>query len=132
MTTNTWTPAPNAPASIPAEVLNKMITAGEQTEPDTKLLADSDVKNYRHVMRQDLGFWQNQANTLNDDQTIALIRFFVAAEEANTDWHGGEQSPVIFLNKMLKQRGTRLDKALLQWIKSNSSNQFLPNGPVVF
>jgi hypothetical protein len=43
-------------------------------------------------------------------------------------WRAEERSPVIWLTKILRQKGGKIDKDLLQWIKTESDNKFLPNG----
>ena len=62
--------------------------------------------------------------------TIAsLIRFFAVAENL-PGWEAGAESPVIPLAKVLRKRGVRLDKELLQWIREVNENRFLPYGPL--
>lgn len=130
MSTDTWVPTPAKPPELSQALLQQMIIAGQDTIPNISILADDAINNCRYVMQQDLAFWKNTTPNFNEAELIALIRFFTAAEAAETAWYAGEKSPVIFLNKLLKQRGHRLDKNLLQWIKANSNNQFLPNGPI--
>lgn len=130
MTTDTWVPAQATPDVIAPLALEKMIAAGHNDKPNITILADGTIDTCRYLMQKDLPFWQKNTESLNETDMIALIRFFTVAEEADTRWHGGETSPVIYINKILRKRGHKLDKNLLLWIKANSSNQFLPNGPI--
>ncbi|MGB5325866.1 MAG: hypothetical protein WBN40_10640, partial [Pseudomonadales bacterium] len=61
---------------------------------------------------------------------LALMRFFTCAEMQLPGWQAGDKSPVIAINKILKRRGHKLDKAMLGWIRQHSDNRFLPNGPL--
>jgi hypothetical protein len=45
-------------------------------------------------------------------------------------WEAGADSPVIPLAKILRQRGARLDKPLLQWLREVNKNRYLPYGPL--
>jgi hypothetical protein len=45
-------------------------------------------------------------------------------------WEAGAESPVIPLAKILRQRGTRLEKTLLAWLREVSDNRYLPYGPL--
>ena len=78
-------------------------------------------------MQQSKASWHTVARALSNDELIALIRFFTVAESL-PGWQAGNQSPVIWLNQVLKQRGVKLDRTLLQWIKAHSDNRFLPHG----
>jgi hypothetical protein len=75
--------------------------------------------------------WKPVLETLDEQSLIALIRFFTIAEQQLPHWHGGDKSPVIWISRLLKQRGTPLSREMVLWIKGNSDNRFLPNGPVL-
>ena len=74
--------------------------------------------------------WFVAAEVLSNDEIQHLIRFFTKAEEL-PGWEAGAKSPVIWLAKLLKQRGTSINRELLLWIKANSNNQFLPHGALL-
>ena len=82
------------------------------------------------VMSLDAECWEAATTSLNDDDVIALMQFFTLAENL-PGWEAGEQSPVIWLGKVLKKRGTGINKELTLWIKKHSDNRFLPHGSLL-
>ena len=81
------------------------------------------------LMQQREESW-DAASELGDDDIETLIRFFTLAEMQLSGWDGGKQSPVIYLVKILKDRGT-FTPELRKWIKSNTDNRYLPYGSVL-
>ncbi len=71
--------------------------------------------------------WFAAADMFNDKEIEHLMRFFTVAETL-PGWDAGADSPVIWLGKLLKQRGVGINRELTLWIKANSNNQFLPHG----
>ncbi len=71
--------------------------------------------------------WFTAAELFNNEEIQHLMRFFTIAEQL-PGWDAGAHSPVIWLGKLLKQRGVGINRELIIWIKSNSKNQFLPHG----
>ena len=70
------------------------------------------------------------ATALSDEELIGLVRFFTLAEMQLPGWDGGKQSPVIYLVRILKQRGA-FTPMLRQWVKANTDNRYLPNGALL-
>ena len=66
----------------------------------------------------------------SNEEIEHLMRFFTIAEQL-PGWHAADNSPVIWLGKLLKQRGVGINKELVLWIKENSDNRFLPHGPLI-
>lgn len=83
------------------------------------------------VMRWDASRWATHLEGLEHGTLLDLIRFFTCAEMQLPGWEAGDKSPVIVINKQLKQQGVKLDKALLQWIRAQSTNRFIPNGALL-
>ena len=81
-------------------------------------------------MQLDKEQWFDAARTFNDDEIVHLMRFFTVAEQL-PGWEAGANSPVVWLGKILKQRGTGIDRELVLWIKAHSDNQFLPHGALL-
>ena len=81
------------------------------------------------LMKIDHNTWRAAAEPLPDDDLLHLIRFFAVAENL-PGWEAGADSPVIPLAKILRQRGARLDKPLLQWLREVNDNRYLPYGPL--
>jgi hypothetical protein len=136
MTLNTWTPE-NASAKISADDIEKTlleyihIGAQQNLEQAIAELSPQQIQALTPLMKQDIAFWHTAADKLGTAEVIHLIHFFTLAEEKNSQLFAGKQSPVIALNKLLKKRNTPLSKEELLWIKSHSSNRFLPNGSVL-
>ena len=93
------------------------------------LLSGEDRQRLAGLMKIDHETWQEKAAPLPDDELVHLIRFFAVAENL-PGWEAGAESPVIPLAKVLRKRGTRLDKELLQWLREVNENRFLPYGPL--
>ncbi len=82
--------------------------------------------------RLDKTAWQTITKTTTDNTDLLhpLIFFFTLLESKQSRFFAGEKSPVIPLNKLSKHLGHKLDKHSLLWIRSNTENKFLPNGPI--
>ena len=75
--------------------------------------------------------WQDALAALDEHALLQLTRFFTLIEQQLPHWHGGDKSPVIWISRLLKKRGTPLSREMVLWIKANSDNRFLPNGPIL-
>lgn len=76
--------------------------------------------------------WVNALVEFSDQELEGLIRFFALVEEQLSDWQLGASSPAIAVNKVLKQRGSKLSVATLKWLRRYSTNRYIPNGPLPF
>jgi hypothetical protein len=94
-----------------------------------QLLSAEDKQRLAPLMKTDHNTWRTTAAPLPDDDLLHLIRFFAMAENL-PGWEAGADSPVIPLAKVLRQRGARLDKTLLQWLREVNDNRYLPYGPL--
>lgn len=134
MTIGSWNPEIQTNSDqleIDLPLLQRFISISSENRLDqleASLSAD-ERQQYAGLMRLDKDKW-SIADTLDDEDIEHLMRFFTVAEKL-PGWEGEAQSPVIWLGKILKQRGTGINKELLQWIKSNSDNRFLPHGPLL-
>jgi len=91
-------------------------------------LSAAEQRQHAGLMKLSEQQWQQAAALCSDEQLLGLVRFFTVAEEQLPGWEAGDRSPVIWLCRMLKGRGRALDQELLRWIRSRSSNRFLPYG----
>ncbi len=94
-----------------------------------QLLSAEDKQRLAPLMKIDHNTWQATAEPLPEADLLHLIRFFAVAENL-PGWEAGAASPVIPLAKILRQRGARLDKTLLQWLREVNDNRYLPYGPL--
>lgn len=85
---------------------------------------------YAGIMQLPKQRWFELAEPLSDDDIVQLMRFFTKAEQL-AGWEAGANSPVIWLGKILKQRGAGIPRELVLWIKANSDNRYLPHGALL-
>ncbi|MGH1486319.1 MAG: hypothetical protein ACRBCI_08855 [Cellvibrionaceae bacterium] len=97
----------------------------------SSVLTEEEKLKHQAIMLQPKEQWFTIAEKLEVNDLITLLRFFTLAEIAYANWHAEEKSPVISLAKLLRQRGNKIDKSLLKWIKANNPNKFLPYGPLM-
>ncbi len=136
MTIDSWDPDAGqkaAPFSLNEEQLALLLSISRNGQSDNLANAlNADQQNtLRPAMKQERQFWLDVAEQLSSNDIVDLIRFFTLAEMQLTGWQAGERSPVIGLVKALRKRGDAPEKTLLQWIKDNSDNRYLPNGPLL-
>ena len=94
-----------------------------------QLLSADEKQRLAGLMKIDPLIWQGAAESLLENALLHLIRFFAVAENL-PGWEAGATSPVIPLAKILRKRGVRLDKSLLQWLREVNDNRYLPYGPL--
>ncbi len=75
--------------------------------------------------------WENTLKNIDNNNLLALVRFFTVAEHSLPHWHGGEKSPVIWISRYLRRQGAPLSREHVLWIKEHSNNRFLPNGSIL-
>ena len=80
------------------------------------------------LMKQKLVFWKEQVSKLDDDQLTQLMKVFTLLENNVEDFSCLDLSPVIWIGKILKSRKAFPQKTIIDWIKSNTDNKFLPHG----
>lgn len=132
MTTGTWDPNAGSGNTITLELLTPFLSLqNDQLTDLTELLPTATVQSTGWLMKRTLAEWQPVSEQLTDDQIRHLIRFFTLAEEQLPGWEAGDSSPVIWLCRILKQRGQFPDKELTRWIKEHTKNRFLPYGSVL-
>jgi len=134
MNVDTWEPGQRdePPAALSPQVLQRFVMFGRQLRSGA-FRHDLDAEEIRQLApcaRLDAGHWRALANELSDEDIIDLMRFFTVAERELPGWEAQEESSVIGLNKLLRGRGRKLERDFLLWIKQNSRNRFLPNGPL--
>ena len=131
MSIGSWTPeTEKAAISIDTHWLKRCVALSDDASLSALPAPFTDEELQRHsvVMRLSLAPWQEAVADFSNDELIALIRFFTMAEERISGWDAGAESPAIWLNKILRQRGEKLSVEMLRWIRANSSNRFIPNG----
>lgn len=103
-----------------------LLANGLSDKVDASMLVEAELANENWVMTAGPNAWEI-ARSLDSDTTISLVRLFTLVEEQVSGWEAGNKSPVIWLVKILKERGD-LEADLRKWIKSNTKNRYLPHG----
>jgi len=128
----TWEPG-NKQSVEPVEhdKLKELISLYRQADPErlADVLSPALIQSDAGLMKLDEASWQN-CQVLTDDEFEPLVRFFTLAEMQLPGWDGGVRSPVIYLVKLMKERGL-FTPELRKWIKKNTDNRYLPNGSVL-
>jgi hypothetical protein len=116
---------------LQTELLHRLIAYDreDQLAQLEQLLSNEDKQRLAGLMKIDHNTWHTAAESLPENDLLHLIRFFAVAENL-PGWEAGADSPVIPLAKILRQRGTRLDRPLLQWLREVNDNRYLPYGPL--
>jgi len=135
MSVDSWDPEIAKQAGsyhLDIELIIQIADHSQGTEPcsSKNFFSDSDRQQHSLMMKQSRDAWFDIAAKLSSEQTLALIKFLTLAEMELSDWEAGEHSPVIYLVKYLRQQGTPIERDFLIWIKSNTDNRYLPNGPL--
>lgn len=134
MTVGSWNPDVKENAQhtlLPAETVARLLEfeGQERLENLAEVLVGDEAQALSVTITLDHDIWLAAAQSLSDEALLTLIRFFAVAENL-PGWEAMEKSPVIPLAKTLRKRGARLDKSFLQWLRSVSSNRYLPYGPL--
>ena len=135
MSLGSWDPQTEQSASdfqIDHDLLHLFISLSERELLDqlNQQLSAEQQQVQARLMQVDKDDWFKALQNYNDTQLQHLMRFFTVAEQL-PGWEAGEKSPVIWIGKVLKQRGTGIQRELILWIKANSRNQYLPHGPLL-
>lgn len=116
---------------VDTQTLKRFISFADNKQLDQvqKLLSPHEQQVYGAMMKLHPDSWTSKAEHFSDAEITSLMRFFTVAENL-PGWESGDKSPVIWLGKVLKQRGTGISRDLVLWIKNHSNNQYLPHGPI--
>lgn len=136
MSTGSWDP--NIEQKSKELVINKDtllkfidLSKNEQLDSLDQLIGSEDQQLHAGLMLQSRDSWEKAAEHCDNEELLHLIRFFTIAEMQLAGWRGDDNSPVIWITKVLRKRGQKLDKDFLLWIKANSNNLFLPHGSLL-
>lgn len=108
-----------------AGVLDEADTTGDVLDLDQDAEAS-----LREVVQGSTDEWSGFFADRSSPRLIAWLRVLTLAEEAIPGCEIGAKSPVIVLARLLRERGDYPDE-LTPWIKSVSTNRFLPYGSLM-
>ena len=124
-----WTPSVKKAVEIDNNILVRFIAWAEtdQLNQLDTLLLPKEVQQYASLMKFSEQEWQMACSDYSAEKLKYLIQFFTMAERL-PGWSAQQNSPVIWLNRLLNKKGESLSSQELLWIKEHSENQFIPNG----
>lgn len=136
MSVESWNPNQPEPKDLSINQTVEMLKRFTKLSKEDKLDSLSEhmseqEKQQSKLMSLEKDQWLTLLEDFENDELVDLIRFLTIAEMQISGWRIGEKSPVITINKLLRERGQKLDKELLKWIRENSDNRFIPNGPIL-
>lgn len=139
MSVGSWSPeTPKSDAAenkvLPDEGLLRLfigLSEKENLESMKEQLPQSIIETHQGLMRLQIHVWKPLIEQFQDEELYHLIRFFTRAEMLLPGWDAGADSPVVCLAKFLRQRKVPLNKQQLLWIKTHSTNKFIPNGALL-
>jgi len=129
MSIGVWKPGGDAESRVVnAALLDRfmLLAGGLSGKIDASMLEAAELANENWVMTSGPSAWEI-ARALDSESAISLVRLFTLVEDQVSGWEAGNKSPVIWLVKVLKERGD-LEADLRKWIKSNTKNRYLPHG----
>lgn len=134
MSLGSWDPSADAAAgaiALEPALLQRLVgySRDDQLGQLQQLIAAQESQRLAGLMKIDHSAWRDAAESLPSEDLLHLLRFLAVAENL-PGWEAGQQSPVIPLAKVLRTRGQRLDRDLLQWLREVNDNRFLPYGPL--
>ena len=134
MSIGSWDPSLGSQSSdltLDGALLEKLsgYSREEQLEELDSVLSAEDKQQLAGIMQLDHDQWRAAAEPQDSAAIRHLIRLLAVAENL-PGWEAGAASPVIPLAKVLRERGARLDKTELLWLREVSENRFLPYGPL--
>jgi hypothetical protein len=135
MTIGSWNPddnSENVAHAVDIDLLKRCAAFAASNQWDTLPTWERTLpSNSNAMMKLTAHDWHDALAALDDSTLLDLVRFFTLIEQQLPHWHGGDKSPVIWIARTLKKRGTPLSRDTVLWIKANSDNRFLPNGPIL-
>ncbi len=134
MAVGEWQPGAEGPAStIDRQQLATLIAISqrEQLQELAQQLDPAQQQWLGTAMHGGDDTWLQAADDCEAAELVHLIKALTIAEMQIPGCRLGAKSPVIALNRLIKQRGSKLSRDELAWIKQHSDNRFIPNGPVL-
>jgi len=129
MSLGSWIPE-GEKASISLPTLEQLAQWSRADETSIDNLDASALSHLSATVQSGVDVWLAHLSALPDENLLGLVRFFTLLEMRHNSCRADQHSPAIACSKLLRQRGNKLDKELLTWIRSVSDNRYLPYGPL--
>ena len=131
MSVGTWEPpGQKQQTNIELSLIKRFLSFAESVDFEHNL-ADADFRSAglekeSWVMSTDKECW-TELVSLELEELNSLARLFTILERDLSGWEGGKFCPVIYIVKELRKRGESISE-LKRWIKTHSTNRYLPYG----
>lgn len=119
-----WNPKSANLSSVHAEVLHTLVN---ELDNETFSVTEQQREILGPVLRIQHNSWLEFAEKRSTDLLVGWIKVIVLCTKQYPELESGAKSPVIPLVRALRERG-QYPTTLTTWIKSHSSNKFLPYG----
>lgn len=119
-----WDPASHTLGRVHRELLNHVAS---EIEDEKLRLEPRQLDTLRSLYLINAPTWTEFAADKSDEELNNWIKVLTLCPEQYSGFAVEARSPVIPIVRALRQRGTYSTK-LNNWIKTNSSNRFLPHG----
>jgi len=126
MTVDSWQPTP-VTNDINPDQFAKLLDLASEFQPGQNFTPESNW--IQPIARIEGAIWQNTVQDLSENQLIQLIKLLTSLE-TQENWDLADKSPVIAIFKVYKKKAG-VNRELVQWVKANSDNKYLPFGPLL-
>ncbi|BCE02563.1 hypothetical protein [Marinicellulosiphila megalodicopiae] len=127
MSIGSWDPSQSIELSH--NDLTQLLALTDDQILDIQSQFDHDFFNrIKPLMKQNLAFWKTNVDHLNDEQLTQLMKVFTLLEVKVDDFACLDKSPVVWIGKLLKSRKAFPEKRIIDWMKANTDNKFIPHG----
>ena len=113
-----------------AATLARLAAAAGLLDEPTLGLSEQEVARFAVLMTYASDDWAPLLASEADAQLIRLVRVFTVAEMRLPGWEAGARSPVIRIAAELRRRNA-YPKELTAWIKTHTTNRYLPHGSLL-
>lgn len=129
MSVGSWQPETPEIKTLNPDFLSGLLTCDLEKSLEQQLEASWLEDTW--VISENQAFWNAHVSNLENEQLVHLMKVFTLLETQLDNWAAGDKSAVIYIGKILKSRQAFPDIETVRWIKANSSNRFLPHGPIL-
>ena len=115
---------------IDKELIAKCIEIGkkENFAALEALFSPEEVEQKGSIMRQGFQLWYDIADSLTEEEIVALMKTFTIAEKTLKGWRAGSVSPVGWLGRKLVERNEVLADKVAKLVLSHTDNPYLSFG----
>ena len=134
MSVGTWEPPEKKKRShIKLSLIRRFLSFAEKLDLEHKITFE-DIRCARlekesWVMSKEKDHWPELVS-MELEELDSLARLFTLLERDLSGWEGGKFCPVIYIAKELRKRGESIVE-LKRWIKTHSTNRYLPYGSAI-